>query len=73
MVHKQSKFPVEPISTSGPEGYCIISTGTFLTLNYSPVPTYCAQRSYSIRTEHFGPDQLFIASTVPSDCTEVQL
>lgn len=63
MVHKQSKFPAEPVSRSGPEGYCVVSTGTSLTLNYSPVPAYCAQGSYSVRTEHFGPDQLFMANT----------
>jgi len=63
MVHKQSKLPAEPISSSGPEGYGITSTGTSLTLNYSPVPAYCAHRSYSVRREHFGPDQLFIANT----------
>lgn len=63
MVHKQGKFPAEPISSSDPEGYCIISTGISLTLNYSPAPAHRAQRSYSIRTEHFGSHQLFIANT----------
>lgn len=61
MVHKQGKFPAEPTSSSDPEGYCIISTEISLTLNYSLVPAHCAQISYSIRIEHFGPHQLFIA------------
>lgn len=63
MVHKQGKFPAEPINSSDPEGYCIISTGISLTLNYSLVPADRAQKRYSIRTEHFGPHQLFIANT----------
>lgn len=63
MVYKQGKFPAEPTSSSDPEGYCIISTGISLTLSYSLVPGHCAQRSYSIRIEHFGPHQLFIANT----------
>lgn len=62
MVHKQGKFPAEPTSSSDPEGYCIISTGISLTLNYSLAAAHCAQRRYSIRTEHFGPHQLFIAN-----------
>lgn len=67
MVHKQGKFPAEPTSSSDPEGYCIMSRRISLTLNYSPVPAHHAQRSYSVRIEHFGPHQFFITNT-PEIC-----